>query len=42
VGGDTGAALVRAADLWMMDQRITNVVAMTRLLAPGFRVTVEA
>jgi hypothetical protein len=37
MGGDDGAALVGAAELWMMDQRIANVDAMTQLLAPGFR-----
>jgi hypothetical protein len=42
IGGDTGATLVGAADLWMMDQRITNVRAMTELLAPGFLVAAEA
>jgi eukaryotic-like serine/threonine-protein kinase len=36
IGGDEGAALVRAAELWMMDQRIVNVEGMTQLLAPGF------
>ena len=36
IGGDSGATLVRAADLWMTDQRIKSPVAMSRLLAPGF------
>jgi hypothetical protein len=36
IGGESGAALVRAADLWMTDQRIKSPVAMSRLLAPGF------
>jgi eukaryotic-like serine/threonine-protein kinase len=42
VGGDRGEGLVKAADLWMMDQRIGNPAAMTRLFAPGFVVDGEA
>jgi hypothetical protein len=42
IGGDDGAALVRAAELWMMDQRIVNVEGMTQLLAPGFTLDREA
>jgi hypothetical protein len=35
LGGDSGQALVRAADLWMTDQQIKNPLGMCRLLAPG-------
>jgi eukaryotic-like serine/threonine-protein kinase len=36
VGGERGAGLVGAADLWMLDQKIANPSRMTRLFAPGF------
>ena len=37
IGGDYGQELITAADAWMFEQKITNPVAMTQMLAPGFR-----
>jgi serine/threonine protein kinase/tetratricopeptide (TPR) repeat protein len=37
VGGERGAQLIAEADAWMTAQKIKNPVAMTRMLAPGFK-----
>lgn len=36
VGGDEGAALVRAADEWMKEETVKNPQRMAAMLAPGF------
>jgi hypothetical protein len=42
VGGERGEGLVRAADLWMMDQKISDPSRMSRLFAPGFALDAPA
>ncbi|APR86336.1 Serine/threonine protein kinase [Minicystis rosea] len=36
MGGDGGAALVAAADRWMLAQGVVNPTRMTAMMAPGF------
>ena len=35
-GGEQGQRLIAEADAWMMEQKIKNPEAMTRMLATGF------
>ena len=37
LGDERGRQLIAAADAWMLEQKIKNPKAMTRMLAPGFQ-----